>query len=304
MSDVRLETLAPADCDAADSDAAASIRELVLDAPHRRNALNRPMLAELRAAVAEVAADPDARVLIIRGEGASFCAGADLTSLFGDPNREVSVLRRELSAVYASFLSIGDLEIPTIAVVQGAAVGAGANIALASDLIVCGASAKFGITFADIGLHPGGGCTWFLTRALGAQRAKAAILGGEVIGAERAVALGLALEVSDDPLERARALAAQYATRPPELAASMLRCVDVATTADLPTVLELEAWAQASSVTKPTFQEFLASFKTKASSSDHGDAAPRPGDQAYVPGTRPRDVRAAASTDEGPRTAR
>lgn len=286
MSDVRLESH-------------EAIRELVLDAPNRRNALNRPMLAEIRQAVETVAADADARVLVIRGEGKSFCAGADLTSLFGDPNREVSVIRQELAQVYDSFLSIRNLTIPTISVVHGAAVGAGANIALASDLVVCGPRAKFGITFADIGLHPGGGCSWFLTQALGPQRAKAAILGGEIIGAHDAVELGLALEVRDDALERGRELAELYATRPPGIVASMLSTVNASVNGDLATVLELESWAQASSVTKTEFQAFLDSFKTKARASAHGDAAAAPGQNAYVPGTQP-----ASATPADPSTSK
>lgn len=267
MTDVRIETN-------------GDVRELVLCAPHRRNALNRPMLNELAAAIGTIAADAEARVLVVRGEGKSFCAGADLTSLFGDPNRRVSIIRQELSSVYAAFLSLRELTIPVISAVQGAAVGAGANIAFASDVVICGPKAKFGITFADIGLHPGGGASWFLTRALGAQRAKAVILGGEVIDADRAVSMGLALEVADDPVQRARELAELYATRDPDVAASMIKCVDVAVDHGLETVLQLEAWAQASSVTKPAFQEFLASF---APAPDRrGSAASAPGRPAYA----------------------
>lgn len=269
MSDVRIESH-------------DSIREIVLTAPHRRNALNRRMLSEFADAVAQIAADEQARVVIIRGEGKSFCAGADLTSLFGDPNREVSVLRAELSQVYASFLSLTDLTIPVISAVQGAAVGAGANIAFASDLVVCGPRARFGLTFADIGLHPGGGASWFLTRALGPQRAKAILLGAEIIDADQAVAMGLALEVVADPTERARELATRYATRDPELNRSILSCIDMAVDADLAAVTEVESWAQASTVTKPAFQEFLGSFAPKKAGPDHGDAASGPGQAAYV----------------------
>ena len=252
MSDVRIESH-------------DTVREIVLTAPHRRNALNRRMLAEFADAVATIAADDRARAVIIRGEGKSFCAGADLTSLFGDPNREVSVLRAELSRVYASFLSLTDLTVPIISAVQGAAVGAGANIAFASDLVVCGPRARFGLTFADIGLHPGGGSSWFLTRALGPQRAKAILLGAEIIDAERA-----------------RELAARYATRDPELNRSILSCIDMAVDADLAAVTEVESWAQASTVTKPAFQEFLDSFAPKKAGPDHGDAASGPGQAAYV----------------------
>ena len=137
------------------------VRHIVLNAPQRLNALDRPMLAELAEAVRAVAADEEARALVVSGAGRAFCAGADVTSLFGDPTRPPAVIRDELKQVYASFLSIADLTIPTIAAVGGIAVGAGVNIAMACDMVVAGPKAKFAITFAEMGLHPGGGCSWF-----------------------------------------------------------------------------------------------------------------------------------------------
>lgn len=236
------------------------IRHLVLAAPHRRNALNAAMLVEIADAVAAVAADREAQALVVSGEGNAFCAGADLTSLFGDPNRPPAEIREDLKRVYASFLGIADLRIPTLAAVAGPAVGAGANIAMACDVIIAGPNARFDITFASIGLHPGGGSSWLLTRRLGAQRAMAAILAAERIGAQTALRDRLVAEVTDDPAARALELARLCAERDPALVRDIKRAVQLAETAPLATVLEFESWAQASSVTMPAFRKYLADF--------------------------------------------
>ncbi|MGV2384590.1 MAG UNVERIFIED_CONTAM: enoyl-CoA hydratase, partial [Thermobifida fusca] len=231
------------------------VRHIVLNAPQRLNALDRPMLAELAEAVRAVAADEEARALVVSGAGRAFCAGADVTSLFGDTTRPPAVIRDELKQVYASFLGIADLTIPTIAAVGGVAVGAGVNIAMACDVVVAGPRATFAITFADMGLHPGGGCSWFLTRRMGGHRALAAILGAERIDAEEAFRTGLAPRLAEDPVAEALELAHRYAQRDPALVRDMKRAVRMAETAELDAVLEFESWAQASSVNSPRFQE-------------------------------------------------
>lgn len=236
------------------------VRTLVLTAAQRRNALDADMLGEIEAAIAMVAADPDARVLMIRAEGKAFCAGADVHSLFGDPTRPPAEIRTDLKGVYARFLGIMDLKIPTIAAVDGAAVGAGVNIALACDVIVAGPHAKFVISFADIGLHPGGGCSWFLTRRLGYPRAMAVILGAETLDGAAAHAAGLISEQCEDPSRRALELARKYAQRSPQLMRDMKRAVQIAAASDLGTTVDFESWAQASSVTEPEFQEYIANF--------------------------------------------
>lgn len=239
------------------------VRHLVLDAPHRRNALTLPMLGEIADAVRSVADDSEARALVVSAEGDAFCAGADVRSLFGDPTRPPAEIRADLKAVYACFLGLLDLDIPTIAAVGGTAVGAGANIALACDVVVTGPLARFAITFADIGLHPGGGCSWFLTRRMGPAKAMATVLGGETLDARQAVEHGLSSEHADDPRARALELAKLYAGRDPELVKDMKRAVRIATGSDFAATLEFESWAQASSVTRPPFQEFLAAFGTR-----------------------------------------
>ncbi|MBT0771896.1 enoyl-CoA hydratase [Kineosporia sp. J2-2] len=236
------------------------VRHIVLDAPKRRNALSAPMLDELAEAVARVAGDEQARALVIRAEGKAFCAGADLHGLFGDLNRPTSLIRDDLKRIYASFLGVADLSIPTIAAVHGVAVGAGMNIALACDIVIAGKNARFAISFADIGLHPGGGASWFLTRRMGADRALAAIIAAETIEAEDGLRHGLVTRLADDPVRAATELAHQAAARDPGLLRDAKRAVQIAETSELPEVLEFESWAQAATVGRPDFAEYVERF--------------------------------------------
>ena len=244
-----------------DLTADGGVRTITLNAPDRLNALDRPLLDELRTAVQQVADDSEARALVVTGAGRGFCAGADLDGLFGDRTRPTGVLRQVLLDVYASFLPLRDLAIPTISAVHGPAVGAGLNIALACDVIVAGPDAKFGATFTSIGLHPGGGCTWMLTQRIGAGNAAAILYAGDLVDAATALRLGLAQELVDDPKARASELAALYASRSPRLMADVKETVRVASTSDLATTLDVESWAQASSLASEEFAAFAERFK-------------------------------------------
>lgn len=236
------------------------VRTITLNAPDRLNALDWPLLEELRAAVDAVKSDGDARALVVTGAGKAFCAGANLESLFGDTGRPVEVLREHLMNVYSSFLGIRTLTIPTVAAVHGAAVGAGLNIALACDVIVAGPKAGFGPTFSKIGLHPGGGCTWMLTRRIGSANTAAALFAGDIIKAEEALRLGITQEVAEDPKERAAELAASWASRSPKLMADIKKSVGIAARSDLDESLDFESWAQAESLGSEEFAAFAAQF--------------------------------------------
>lgn len=237
------------------------VRTIRLNAPERRNALDWPLLDELAAAVATVKADPEARALVVAGNGSAFCAGANLANLFGDIDRPVDDMRAHLMKVYASFLGLRDLTIPTIAAVQGPAVGAGLNIALACDIIVAGPRAGFGPTFAEIGLHPGGGCTWMLTQRIGAGNTLAALLNGAIMDADEAYRLGLANLLVGDPVTTALELAATYAAREPKLNADIKRSVQLASSSDLAASLDFESLAQAESFGNEKFRTFMAKFQ-------------------------------------------
>jgi enoyl-CoA hydratase len=230
---------------------------LTLDDQAHRNAINLRMRDDLAECVATVRADPDTRVLVITGAGKSFCAGANLPQIFSAEDRSVAELRDHLRRIYASFLGVRDLQVPTVAAVNGHAIGAGLNLALACDMAVAGTDAKFGATFSKIGLHPGGGCTYFLVQRLGPQRAMRLLLDGATLDAQEAVQAGLALSVHEDPLGAATEWAHEIAGRDPHLVADIKTSVGLAQQG-LDATLAFEAWAQASTATKPAIQEMVA----------------------------------------------
>jgi enoyl-CoA hydratase len=236
---------------------------LTLTDPDRRNCLDEEMIGELADAVATIAADHSARTLVVTGEGKAFCAGADLPALFGQAGRTVAETRRHLHNVYDSFLRLRALPIPTIAAVQGAAVGAGLNLAMACDVRVVGPRASLAATFSRIGLHPGGGCTWFLVDALGPQKAMALLLDGGALDAEAAVREGVALTLADDPAAEAAELAERWSKVDPDLARDIKTAVGIARTGDFDATLEFESWAQASSATGPVIQEVVERFRSR-----------------------------------------
>jgi enoyl-CoA hydratase len=238
------------------------VRLITLDDPDRRNAMGDEMGAELLATAGGLAGDPRVRVVVITGEGSAFCAGADLPALFGDVDRPVTDTHERLQTYYRAFLAVRELPVPTIAAVNGPAVGAGLNLALACDLRIAGPGAQFGATFARIGLHPGGGCTWFLVQALGAGRALRTLLLGDTLDAEQACAWGLAEGPHENPVAAALQLAGRFAAVEPRLARHIKRAVGVAVeTGDLAATLEYESWAQAASASSPVLQEWVARFR-------------------------------------------
>lgn len=233
---------------------------LTLDDPDRRNAMGDQMGAELLAACDAVRTDPAARVLVVTGRGSAFCAGADLPALFG-PRLPVTEQHARLQGYYRAFLAVRELPLPTIAAVNGPAVGAGLNLALACDVRIAAPSATFAATFTRIGLHPGGGCTWFLVQALGASRALRTLLLGDPIGADQAVAWALAEGPEDDCVGAALDLAGRFARVDPELARHVKRAVGIAVeTGDLGATLEYETWAQAASASSPALREWVRRF--------------------------------------------
>lgn len=237
------------------------VRVLTLNEPDKRNALSPRLQAALGAAVDEVRDDPDARVLVIAGNGVAFSAGADLPAVFGDLDRSVGEIRTGLRKIYDSFLRVRRLEIPTIAAVQGAAVGAGVNLAMSCDIRIAGPDAKFGVTFTKLGLHPGGGCSYYLVKALGTQRALMLMLDGGTLDAAQALDLGLVAEIADDPLAVAMALADRYAALDPALARDIKRAVHIADNGDFEETLEFESWAQASSAKNPGLAQAIERFR-------------------------------------------
>ena len=237
------------------------LRVLTLNHPEKRNIIDDRMRADLMEAVTAVRTDPAATALVVTGAGPAFCGGADLPAIFGDDSRSVAALRDDLHTVYASFLALRSLDVPTIAAVRGPAVGAGLNLAMACDIRIAGRDAKFAATFSRIGLHPGGGCTWFLVQAMGEQRALALLLDGGTVEGPDAVAAGLAVAVADDPLAAAVERARRYAAMDPQLTRDIKKAVRTAAHGGFEASLAFESWAQASSATKPAFRDVVAQYR-------------------------------------------
>ena len=191
---------------------------LTLDDPEKRNALTPPLVADILAAMDTIDADPEVGAVVVTGAAPAVCSGADVSALkaMADGTEEPADVRD----IYSGFLRILDSPLPTIAAVNGAAVGAGMNLALACDVRISGTSALFDARFLRIGIHPGGGHTWLLNRAVGPQTAAAMNLFGVRIDGARAAEIGLAWEcVADDELvERAIEMATTAAEVPRELA--------------------------------------------------------------------------------------
>jgi len=247
---------------------------LRLDNPARRNALDVALAGELRAAVADAASDASVRCVVVTGTNGAFCSGADLGGFLESSGggadgggRGASVLaRREmLSSYYRTFLDVRALDVPTVAAVNGPAIGAGLNLALCCDLRVCGESARFGATFVRLGIHPGGGATHLLARLIGPERAARLVLTGEVISGAEAVALGLASSVVPDAAlaDAVDALTSRIAANAPAAVRAAKRALRLAVDHPFDAVLEVEALAQAASQSAEDAVEGWTAFREK-----------------------------------------
>jgi enoyl-CoA hydratase len=187
----------------------------------RRNAMTAAMVAEIVATFDELEADDGIGAVVLTGEPPAFCSGADVAALGSLSERRDDGERRQVSSIYDGFLRVLRSSLPTIAAVNGPAVGAGLNLALACHVRLAGTSARFDTRFLRIGLHPGGGHAWMLERAVGPQAAGAMLLFGERIDGPRAAEIGLAwaCHPDDELVDAAVALATRAGEVPKELAA-------------------------------------------------------------------------------------
>jgi enoyl-CoA hydratase len=187
---------------------------LTLDLPDRRNAMTTELTAAWAEAVAALKGDRSVRVVVVTGAGKAFCAGGDVSWLAAEPDATVDALRDRMLPFYRTWLSLRALDVPSIAAVNGAAVGAGGALALSADVRYAGASAKFTVPFAQLGMHAGMATTWLLPEVVGLAAARELLLTGRVCDATEMLRLGLASAVYDDDalldraLEHARQVAA------------------------------------------------------------------------------------------------
>lgn len=168
----------------------AHLAVIRLNDPDRSNVVSSHLSHELQALVKEINQNEAIKAVYITGNGKAFCAGADLADLIAAHDGSGDGIR----TIYDAFLSVVDCDLPTIAAVNGPAVGAGMNLAMACDIRLASPEAVFDTRFMKIGIHPGGGHTWILPKLVGWQHASNLLLLGNEVTGEEAVQAGLALK--------------------------------------------------------------------------------------------------------------
>jgi enoyl-CoA hydratase len=241
------------------TDVADGVATLTLNNPAERNTLTAAMVEEIVAAMDAIEADESVGAVVVTGTPPAFCAGANLGNL-------ATADGSSLGSVYEGFLRIARSPLPTVAAVNGAAVGAGMNLALGCDVRLAARRARFDTRFLQLGLHPGGGHTWMMRRLVGPQTAMAAVVFGEVLDGPEAERVGLVYRCVDDDalLTVAHETAARAASAPRELAIVTKATIrDMADVGDHPAAVARELEPQLWSTRQPWFAERLAALQAK-----------------------------------------
>ena len=252
MTGLRLET--PAE----------GVALLTLTRPERLNSLDNELLEHaLTDTFGDLGADRSVRVIVVTGEGRGFSSGADLDS---NGFRQPTMLdaERYVRRSHRTPVAIRKVGKPTIAAVNGPAVGAGLGLALACDLRIASSTARFGAPFVAMGLVPDYGVSYFLPRVVGTAAAMDILLTGRLVGADEALALGIVSRVAEDVMEAALELARQIAANPAHATSITRANVYRSLELDIETeILEQEPRAQALALFGPEFKERFAAYKEK-----------------------------------------
>ena len=240
-------------------------RVITFNRPDRLNSFNETMHAALMSALLDAEADTDCRALVLTGAGRGFCAGQDLSDRVFSPG-QVPDLSSTIERFYNPLVrKLRGLQMPVIGAVNGVAAGAGANIALACDIVLASRSAKFIQAFAKLGLVPDSGGTWFLPRLVGPARARALAFLAEPVTAEQAEAWGMIWKCVDDTalMDEAHRLAAHFATQPTIGLGFIKQALDASETNDLDRQLDLERDLQGQAGRTPDYLEGVTAFFEK-----------------------------------------
>lgn len=240
-------------------DVADGVATLTLNNPDARNTLTAPMVAAICEAMDTIEADDSVGAVVVTGAGPAFCAGADLGNL-------AEATRESLATIYEGFLRVARSPLPTVAAVNGAAVGAGMNLALGCDVRLAARRAKFDTRFLQIGIHPGGGHTWMQRRIVGPQAAMAAVVFSQVLDGAEAERVGLAYKCVDDDrlLDYAHEFARGAASAPRELVLVAKQTIaDMAAITTHEEAVQREFEPQLWTTRQPWFAERLAALQQK-----------------------------------------
>jgi 2-(1,2-epoxy-1,2-dihydrophenyl)acetyl-CoA isomerase len=249
------------------TDTREGFRIITLNRPDKLNSFTEDMHIALRSAIEAAEADASCRVLVLTGAGRGFCAGQDLSDrLVTMAAGEKPDINKTLGAYYNPLIrKLRSLPMPVICAVNGTAAGAGANVALACDIVLAAKSAKFLQAFAKIGLMPDAGGTWFLPRLVGAPRARALAMLAEPITAEQAAQWGMIWRVVEDQdlMAEATKMAAHLAKQPTFALATIKRALDASETNTLDQQLDLERDHQQMLANGHDYAEGVAAFFEK-----------------------------------------
>jgi enoyl-CoA hydratase/carnithine racemase len=238
---------------------------LTLDQPDQRNAMSAPMTASWVEAMADLAADRDVRAVVVTGAGSAFCSGGDTSWIASEPDATVDDLRDRMLPFYRAWLSILRLEVPTLAAVNGPAIGAGLCLALACDIRYAAPGARLGAPFVRLGMHPGMGATWLLPDVVGASVARDLLLTGRTVGADEALRLGLVSRVIEQEgfLDEVLETAAGIARSAPIASRLTTRALRTGGPAGLEAALQWEALAQPVTLATADLQEGIRAARER-----------------------------------------
>lgn len=252
-------------------DGADGVRRITLDRPDAANALSAEMRDDLVAAIRSARTDPAVRALLITGTGTAFCSGMDLrestVAAAGQPDFDPRTTSEALRAGVQTFIrELWELDKPTVAAVNGIAIGPGAHLALACDFVLVHPGTTFAWSFSRFGLVADAGGAYLLPRLVGLPRAKAFVLLGEKVKGAEAVDLGLAYRCSDSAealASEADAVAVQLASGPTRAMGLSKQLLNRTFETDLPHSLELEGHYQALATASADLPEGMAAFREK-----------------------------------------
>jgi 2-(1,2-epoxy-1,2-dihydrophenyl)acetyl-CoA isomerase len=245
-------------------DVADGVATVTFNRPEALNATNDQFYREMQGLIRDIAAEDEIGAVIITGAGRGFCAGADVKSM--NPDMALLARRARHRWILSDVLRpLVNLEKPVIAAVNGAAVGAGFNIALAADIIIASEAAVFSQIFTRLGLVPDLGGLHLLTRVVGLNKAKELCFTAKKIDAKEAMALGIVNHVvpPDRLMDEARKLAKDIAAGPPTALAMIKTLLNKSSNSTLEQMLEYESYAQTVAYTTPEHKEGVAAFREK-----------------------------------------
>ena len=240
-----------------------NIAQITLNRPQNRNSMDSEVMPAFLERVKEVTKDRDLRCVIITGTGKSFCSGADFKSA-RDESPDLLPHER-LMNIYEPFLRIGDVKVPTIAAMNGHAIGGGFGLALICDIRVANRDAKYGANFGRLGLHSGMAVSYMLPRLVGLPKANELLFTGRLIDGQTAARMGIANYAveADDVLKKAWLLAHEIAACAPAAVRMMKRSVYRGISWDPRSAAELEAHSQSRSIETEDAQEGISALLEK-----------------------------------------